>query len=333
MGTFFNWWYALSLPKHAKAANPAEREQVRYERLTAGLLLLILCSFLPLAPIMLFFSPTSVSARPSAIALICLLTISWIAGRNGYQKLSAACIIAYTFVGIGGPLVTNPLTTMLVPLFSIFTISIILAGALLPPVAALLTGLFSCLTIVMVALISFNASTYTQGSSSQYQGVNVLAIAILLPLIIQILVSVIVFVIMRNLLRAIHRADQAEELVALQMAIRENERERTREHKQLEEGIGKIAEVHARIANGDLQARVSLDEGDVLWSIAIPLNNLLNRLQSWKNEIDSLQFTRRAAGYIVQQMQMNFITGHRYTLPLTKTLLDPIVVEVNKLTS
>lgn len=331
MNTFFNWWYALSLPKRALATTPIEKEQERYGRLTAGLLLLLICVFLPLSPIMLFFSPASPSARPGAIGLICLLTISWIASRRGHQKLSAVCIIACTFLAIGGPLLTDQLTTTLIPLFSIFTISIILAGALLPPAAALITGFFSCLVIILVAVVSFNLNTYNQGNPSQYQGVNVLAIAILLPLAIQIIVAVIVFIIMRNLLNAIQRADQAEEIVALQIAIRENERKRLQEHKQLEEAMVKIADVHARVANGDYQARVSLEEGDVLWSIAIPLNNLLNRLQSWKNDADILFTTRQAVGYVVQQMRANFQSGQWYPLPLTRTMIDPVLVEVNRM--
>jgi len=82
MSTFFNWWYAFSLPVPTLGTAPIEREQERYRRLTAGLLLLLLCAFLPLSPIMLFFSPTSPSARPGALGLLCLLSISWIAGRT-----------------------------------------------------------------------------------------------------------------------------------------------------------------------------------------------------------------------------------------------------------
>jgi len=331
MKKFLGWWYTISFPKRPPAATPMEREQERYARLTAGLLLLIIAAFLPLAPIMLFFSPTSQSARPVAIGVICLLTTSWISGRWGRQRLSATCIIACTFLSIAGPLLTDPLNSTLVPLFSIFTISIILAGSLMPPVAALITGLVSCLSIGLVALLSLNLNTYNQGNQTHYQTINTLAIAILLPIIIQIIVAVIVYVIMRNLLAAIRRADRAEEIVALQTAIAEHERGRLREQNQLEDGLEKIAEAHARIANGDYYARVSLNEGDVLWSIAIPLNNLLNRLQSWKNDVDTLLVTRQAAGYIAEQIRVNCQSRQWRNLPLTKTSLDPVIVEVNKM--
>lgn len=331
MKNFLAWWYALSLPRQTPALTPMEREQERYARLTAGLLLLIIGAFLPLAPIMLFFSPTSPSARPVAIGLICLLIISWISGRAKRQRLSATCIIACTFLAVAGPLLTDPLSPALVPLFSVFTISIILAGSLMPPVAALITCLFSCLSIVLVALLSLNVSSYNQGSQAHYLAINTLAIAILLPIIIQVVVAVIVYAIMRNLLAAIRRADRAEEIVALQKAIAEHERERFREQKQLQDGLEKIAEAHARIANGEYHARVSLDEGDVLWSIAIPLNNLLNRLQSWKNDIDMLLVTRQAAGHIAEQIRFNCQSRRWYKLPLTKTPLDPVIVEVNEM--
>lgn len=331
MKTFLNWWYAISLPHRPPAATPMERERKRYARLTAGLSLLLICAFLPLAPIMLFFSPTSPSARPGALGLICLLTISWITGRLGRQRFSASCIIACTFLAITGPVLTDPLSSSLVPIFGIFTISIILAGALMPPVAALITGLVSCLYIGFVALFSLNPTTYNQGNQVHYQTINTLAIAVMLPIIIQIVVAVIVYVIMRNLLATIRRADRAEEIVALQTTIAEHERGRLREQKQLEDGLGKIADAHARIANGDYLARVSLNEGDVLWSIAIPLNNLLNRLQSWKNDVDALLVTRQAAEYIAEHLRVSSQSRQWHHLPLTKTPLDPVIVEVNKM--
>ncbi|MBV9711262.1 MAG: hypothetical protein JO011_10160 [Ktedonobacteraceae bacterium] len=331
MKKFFNWWYTISLPRRPLAETPMQREQERYARLTAGLLVLIIAIFLPLMPIMLFFSPNSPSARPDGIGFICLLTISWISGRLGRQRFSAICIIACTFLSVTGPLISHPLDSFLVPLFSVFTISIILAGSLMPPAAALITGLISCLFICLVALVSLNPEVYNQGNQIHYQAVNTVAIAVILPIVIQITVAVIVYVIMRNLLITIRRADRAEEIVALQTTIVEHERERLREQKQLEDALEKIAEVHARIANGDYQARVSLSEGDVFWSIAIPLNNLLNRIQVWKNDSDMLHMTYRAARYIAEQIRVSFQHEQRRDLPLTKTPLDPVIVEVNKI--
>lgn len=325
MKKVLGWWYALSLPHRPPATTPMERERERYARLTAGMLLLIICSFLPLAPVMIFFSPASPSSPPLAIVMLCLLATSWIVGRMGRQIFSASCIIAYTFVGATGPLLTNPLDASLVPVFSVFTISVILAGALMPPIAALITGLVSCLDIGLVALVSLNPNTFNRGGQLHLQTINTLSLAVILPIVIQIVVAIVVYVIMRNLIATIRRADRAEEIVALQTAIAEHERQRLRDQKQLEEGLAKIAEVHARIANGDYQVRVALNENDVLWSIAIPLNNLLNRLQYWKHDSDMLHTTQQAAAYIADQVRQ------RRNLPLTGTPLDPVIVEINKM--
>lgn len=330
MGKLLSWWYSISLPQRPPATTPMAREQERYERLTAGLLFLILCTFVPLAPVMIFFSPASPSSPPLGIVLACLLTASWISGRSGRQILSASCLIGYTFVGVTGPLLANHLDATLTPLFGIFTIGVIFAGALMPPAAALITGLVSCLDIGMIAFLKLDPNTYIKGGQLALDPVNTLSVAVIVPLMIQVVVSIVVFVIMRNLLAAIRRADRAEEIVTLQMAIAEHEREHLQEQRQLEDGLERIAEAHARIANGDYHARVSLSEGHVLWSIAVPLNNLLNRLQAWKNDSDSLVTTHQAAAYIADQLRRTFQTGQRRPLPLTGTPLDPVIVELNK---
>ena len=135
---------------------------------------------------------------------------------------------------------------------------------------------------------------------------------------------------MKNLQDTIRRADRAEEIMALQAQVAEHERKRLREKEQLEREVARLAETHARIANGDLNARVSLNEGNVLWSIAVPLNNLLNRLQQWKSDSDKLAYMQQAAMYTAQQLRAILQTGQRRALSLTGTLLDPMIIEANK---
>ena len=329
MKKLLTWWYALSLPRHVPATNPIEREKERRANLTAGLLLLIGCLLLPVLPVMLFFSPASPSSPPIGFSLLCLLLLSWITGRVGRQIISGTCVILVILVGATAPLFTNPFSAPFTSLFGEFTIAVILAGALLPPVAALITGAIACLIIALVNFLSLNMNTYNQGSQLHFMPINILSLSLLVPVTIQIIVAVIVYVIMSNLLAAIRRADRAEEIVALQSAIADHEHARLNEQKQLEEGLRKIAEAHSRIANGDYQTRISLNDGNVLWSIAIPLNNLLNRLQHWKNDADTLLVTRQAAEYTARQLQYLSMKEQARSLSLTGTLLDPVIVEVN----
>ena len=331
MKKILDWWYTLSLPQRPPASSPKQREQLRYARFTAGLLLLIICALLPLLPIMFFLSDPGSSAPFIGIGMLSLLVISWLTGRLGRQKLAAVCIIASFFLVVTASLLTNPLDFSLVPLFSVFIIATILSGALLPPAAALITGLACCVDICAIGLLTLHTRTYNPGAPRRFQMVNIFTLVIATPAITNLVVAIIVYIIMRNLLVTIRRADQAEEIIALQTAIAEHERERMHEQRQLEEGLEKIAEAHARIANGDYQARVSLNDGNVLWSIAVPLNNLVNRLQYWKHDSDTLATTRQAAAYIATQLRVGFHSGQRRPLPLTGTPLDPVIVEVNKI--
>ena len=332
MKNLLDRWFALALPPGLSASSPKAREQMRYSRFTAGSLLLMICAFLPLAPIMILFSPHTPAAPPIAFGVLGLLAFTLIMSRLGRQKFAACCLIAFIFILVTGPMLSNQLDFSLLPLFSVFIVATILAGVLLPPVAAIITGIISCAMIAVIGLMSLHPGNYPRAAGrGSYHFINVISLAIMTPMIINIVIAIIVYVIMRSLLLTIRRADQAEEIVALQSAIAAHERERMQEQRQLEEGLEKIAEAHARIANGDYQARVSLRDGHVLWSIAVPLNNLVSRLQYWKYDSDTLAMTRQAAAYIATQLRTGALTGQRSALPLTSTPLDPVIVEVNKI--
>ncbi|GER90730.1 hypothetical protein KDW_48920 [Dictyobacter vulcani] len=144
------------------------------------------------------------------------------------------------------------------------------------------------------------------------------------------MIATIMFVVMTILTKAIRRADRAEEVVALQLELAASQRQRAEEQRQLEEGFHQIAEVHARVANGDMRARVSLEQGHVLWSVAVPLNNLLNRMHRTQNDTDILLQTQQVAQYVASYIHRARVTGEQNPLSATGTALDPVIVEINK---
>ncbi|HZO73592.1 MAG TPA: hypothetical protein VFB60_15435 [Ktedonobacteraceae bacterium] len=326
MGTFLNWWYGVSLPNRGPDTTPMERERTRYARLTSAFTLLLLVTFLPLGPIMFFDSPNSPSSPPLAVALLCMLLGSLMLGRWGHHILAATCVVLYVILGVTGPLVTNPLDPTLLPLFGLFSIAIILAGALMPPLAALIVGAGSCVEIVLISVFLPHTDAYEQMLKR-----GLFTITLMLPITIQVIVAVIIYAIMRNWILTIRRADRAEEIIALQKEIADYQRGHSVEREQLEEGFYKIADTYTRIANGDFQARVSLSEGNVLWSIALPLNNLLNRLQYLKNDVDTLVYTRNAARQVAESLRYAIASGRPMLLQPTGTPLDPVLVEINKI--
>jgi hypothetical protein len=56
------------------------------------------------------------------------------------------------------------------------------------------------------------------------------------------------------------------------------------QRQQLEVGVQQILQTHVRIANGDYSARAPLTKDNVLWQIAVSLNNLVTRLRTSNQE-------------------------------------------------
>ena len=297
MKAFLAWWYQFSLPRRGPDITPAERERARYARLTSMFSLLILCISLPTTVNTVINRVTSTGPIVGIIGLLCVLS-ALLFNKLGYNRVAAFLLILYTTLVAGGALLRNPLDPAFVPVFCALVVTVLLAGSLMPPVFALLVALMNCVIIILVIIFQHHTSYYDEmirnGGAS---------LVIALPIALQIIVGVVTYVILSNLIRTIRRADRAEEIVALQKEIVEYQQRRAQEQEQLEEGIAVIAQVYAAVANGDLEARVPLGSENVLWQVAVPLNNLLNRVQRWKGNSDLLERTVQAVRYASQEMQ------------------------------
>ncbi len=327
MRRILTWWYGIALPQHEPNVTPMQRERIRYARLTSAFLLLVFILNALVAPFMIFDSPRSPSSPPIAYGMLALLVSSFVLGRLRYQIASASCIIGYVFLVVIGPLVTNPLDPTLIPILNALVIGIILAGALMPPIAALIVGFLSGLACVLIGVLPFLPRTVAYQRMMDQQ---LYTVSLILPLSIQIIVAVVTYVIMRNLLNTIRRADRAEEIAQLRQELVQQAQFRADEQEQLAEGIATIAQIHARIANGDMNARVPLNADNVLWQVAIPLNNLLNRLQSTHEKADQFDRINAALYEIQQRMEYARRRGQPVQFPRTGTPLDTILLEYQR---
>lgn len=327
MKAFLIWWYRVSLPpKKTEDTSPAQREKTRYARLTTAFSLLLFLLTALLTPWSLFDSH---NAAAPLIALLGLgaVTTALIFNKLGWNIAAASMIVSSTMINVTGTMITNPLDPSFVPVFSALVIPVILAGSLMPPVAALIEGLINCVLILLIALLQKHTPAY-----DQMVRLGMTSVSIALPILLQIVVAIVTYVIMNNLLAAIRRADRAEEIVALQSEISEFERKQASDQEQLEKGIALIAQVHADIAAGNLTTRVPLGSEHVLWQIAVPLNNLLNRVQQWKNQADQAERTEAAITYAVHEMQeKRRFQQNAFFRQRTGTSVDPLLVEINYL--
>lgn len=326
MKSFFAWWYRFSLPKRGPDTSPAERERTRYARLTSifTLMIFILSTLLTPWSFYKFYTPL---VPIIAVVSWALVVTALVLNKLGWNIAAAASLVLSTILASAGNMVVNPLDPTLLPIFADLVIPVILAGALMPPVAALVTGGFNSVFIIAVVSLQQHTPAY-----DQMLQLGRASVAIALPLTIQVIVSVVTYVIMRNLITTIRRADRAEEIVALQTEIAEFERSRAEEKQQLEEGIAVLAQVHAEIARGNLHARVPLRAEHVLWQVAVPLNNLLNRLQQWKNGAEQMDRTRAAINNTIYGLQEGRKSRRTvYFQEATRTPLDPLLPEINYL--
>lgn len=327
MHAFLSWWYRVSLPhKEGADISPAAREKTRYARLTTlfTLLLFILTALLTPWSFLKYSNPAApVVAAGGLMAVV----VAIIFNKAGWNIPAAVMIVLSAVINVTGTMITNPLDPTFVPIFSTLVIPVILSGALMPPVAALIDGVLNSVLILAIALLQKHTAAY-----DQMLQLGMASVAVALPITLQIIVAVVTYVIMTNLISTIRRADRAEEIVALQAEISEFERKQALDQEQLEKGITVIAQVHTEIAAGNLTARVPLSSEHVLWQIAVPLNNLLNRVQQWKSQADQMERAQAALNYAVQEMQQQRGARQRIFFgQRTGTAVDPLLNEINAL--
>lgn len=327
MKAFLTWWYRVSLPpKNTVDTSPAQREKTRYARLTTVFTLLLFVLTVLLAPWSFIDSHNPVAPFIS-LASVVAITMALIFNRMGWSTTAASMVVLSTMINILGTMITNPLDPTLVPIFSALVIPVILAGSLMPPVAALIGGLLNSVIILLIVLLQKHTPAFDESVR-----LGLTSVSVALPIVTQIVVAVVTYVIMTNLLTTIRRADRAEEIVSLQSEISEFERKQASDQEQLEKGIALIAQVHADVAAGNLTTRVPLGSEHVLWQIAVPLNNLLNRVQQWKGQADQSEHTEAAIAYAVREMQEKRSSQQNaFFRQRTGTSVDPLLIEINYL--
>ena len=325
MKTFFEWWHRISLPRRGPDTSPAERERTRYARLTTDftlLVFLITAAFTPYG----FTNSAGLGGSIVAIAGLFVVVLAIIFNKLGFNLAGASMLVLCGVINVTGTLLISPLDPSLIPIFSTLVIPLILAGTLMPPVAALIDSMFNIALILLIAVLQKHTPAYDSMSFRLVSGL------LALPIALQIIVAVVIYVIMSNLRSTIMRADRAEEIIALQAEVTEFERKQVQSQKQLEEGIAVIAQVHNEVAKGNLNSRVPLGSDNVLWQVAVPLNNLLNRVQQWKNSDERLEQTQKAIKGALQVLN----DGRAAQRPVffqkrTGTDIDPLLAEFNYL--
>ncbi|MBV9231221.1 MAG: hypothetical protein JOZ18_18060 [Chloroflexi bacterium] len=287
--TFLRWWYRLASPPEP-ASTASFKEMEHFRRGRAGSQIIMALYLLLVISIPAGFVGTNIYLIPIVIGASLALIVGTMLNRVG--KVNAAgIIVVLTFIAFPVVnIVTTPggLSMMVLPLFGLLILPLLCAVSFLPPwwvfVVALGNSLFTLFSLIYLP------------RTAELSAILAIAFAgILTPIVLsQIIVSIVAFAWVQGTTRALSRADRAEELARLEHDLALQAEVAAQQKQQLETSIQKIVETHIRVANGDFNARVPLTQDNVLWQVSGSLNNLLARMQRWRQDSAELQQVKLA---------------------------------------
>jgi hypothetical protein len=262
-----NWWLRLT----SMAASPGDmsfagRERVRRSRLASWLIL-------GLFVVELLLIPLAVGSEGTVLALVFGFVgqiIAVVCNRIGWVTLSAVILIIIVGGGVFGSIISEPngLTMFDLPGYDALTITVVVAASILPPIS----GFFVAVIDAILIVADFTLQPHAADLATNLQLFGPVAL-LARPIALLIIVAVVAYLWVLGTHREIRRANRAEEVAALEHAYAEQRR-------QLEIGINQILATHVRIANGDYTARAPLNQDNILWQIAVSLNNMVERLRA-----------------------------------------------------
>jgi hypothetical protein len=260
-------WLDLVAPPPAPLGAPLlERERVRRAELSGYVLLGVLLVGLALIPNGLANLPT----LASAVIIIISAGVAALLNRTDHTTSAALVLIAAFTLALGGALLWAPqLDLMWMPALDFFAVPVLLAAILLSRRAPFIVGAvnIAIITTLLVLKPRDPALAAMVASLGIYHFV-------IRPAMLILIVAIAGWLWSRSVEQAIARADRAEEVAAA-------EHELARQKVQLERGIQGLLETHVRLANGDFTARAHAGQENVLWQIAVSLNNLVSRMGQW----------------------------------------------------
>jgi hypothetical protein len=206
----------------------------------------------------------------------------------------------------------------------LFVIGAMVGVTFFPSGLIFVSALFNCLVLALVMWFAPSTREF-YGIAHSLAGIQYY----IDPLAVQGIVAIVFFLWTRSMNKAIERDDREYIIATLENQIAYQLEVVGKEKELIEQSIQLILDVHMRVTNGDLGARVPLSQDNVLWPIASSLNTLLSRYR---------QFYMGA--YTYQQLEVElkkFIrlvhNAKQRSVPIyvepTGTILDALYSECN----
>ena len=320
----FSWWYRIAAPPNVPADAPLKkRESVRIGKLTS---LVLLIEYIYITIVV----GTGLTNNPALLNILIAnyvcITIGVIFNRLGRTRISAA----FAFLTIELGMIVNllnvsaagGLSSFNLPLLDILAQPELIAVSLFPAWTVLPVATFNCLFIAgCLAYLPKTAELAHTLSLAAYNAYE-------RPIALQIITALVTFLWVSSAIQDMKRADSAEEVNKLAQDLSRQQQAEVQKKQQLEASIRQIMDIHTQVANGNLNARVPLDQNNALWAIGGSLNNLLARLQRWRQDALRLQYTEMVIQQVLQDIQLAKKRGEPLRAYKTGTVLDPLLAEL-----
>jgi hypothetical protein len=311
------WWIRITSPAPGSpryGRNPQWREEVTSLLFPIVLLLVLL-------PI-----PTALN-NPIQLITLCIVFCIDVGAlflkRAGMMHLAGAIITITIEFGLCSSVLATGLSDAVnLPLLDLLVQSSMVAMGFFPLLTVFFIAFLNSLFIVIVLNILPHGPEFSSQLAHNFLGI------VFPSILLQIFVAGVSFIIIRTLIKEITRADNAEELAQLKQSEAELRKREAEQAQQLEDGIQSILQALNAIAGkGDFSIRVPLAQENILWRVGYSINNLLARLQGFRQEKVELDKTRTIAHQLTECVR----EGKHYPLnQWTGTSLDQLILEINK---
>jgi hypothetical protein len=321
------WWYNWSCPVEPPAAAPlVQRELYRRGRLVS--LFIFLMQLFVLTSIPAIFSGTNPFLGPALLFAFIANDIAMFCNRKGLVTIAGLLVVFNVEVSMGTNIITTPhgLSLSAVPLFDILVIPLVLAASLLPTGFVFLFAILNSFFAVSgILLLPHTADLANALKTSAFGLVS-------LPVFIQLLLAVIAFFWVRGANQAIARADRAEQIALLEHEVSQSRQELAEQNERLEMAIRTIARALMQANQNDSYPRIPT-EGNVLWEIAGPVNNMIARFQRLRTTEAEHQQYLKELNMLLSALRTAQITHHPPRLPVNQSryALTPLYIEIDRL--
>jgi hypothetical protein len=260
----------------------------------------------------------------TAVFLTVIIAVSAFFNRRGNVNIAGLILSLSLNLGICLSIIRSPqgLTPDSIAQFDLLVFSELFVASLLPVnwvwASAFFNVTFSCYMLTYAP----RTPLFQQVMKTSYYAV------LSRPIQLHLLVTVVLFLWVVNANRAIKRADRAEEIARLERNLAQQSKGIKEQKQQLDRSVEQIVETLMHWSNGLLTARVPLNQENVLWQVAGPINNLLGRVQRLRQESQLLRQTN-AALQLFYEARNRSNGGIIQNWRRTNTPVDTLVLQHN----